>query len=237
MNRTVLTLCIFITLTSLADADFIQCRDKNGNTLFTNSAPPPGAICEGSPGYAQNAPAAVTAPPANKQKGKKNKPSTTARGKKKNSEEQIEYTYEIQGPPAWAIQQAKDNDRMVRTTPDRTQYNADRAAIMKEIEDLKKPVYDAASGRTFVPAGRGPLIAELLGRLAAGSGAELGQQMTGQGMGKIELRNQQDDMENKMKRQQREMNDKMTAQQFEIQRMQAEQMQQKTMRQIKGIYD
>ena len=92
MKRILLTLCIFIALSSLANADFIQCRDKNGNTVFINTTPPPELICEGAPGYTENTPAAVTTPPANKQKGKKNKPSAQAGSKKKNDEPQIIYT-------------------------------------------------------------------------------------------------------------------------------------------------
>jgi len=88
MKRILLTLYIFIALSSLANADFIQCRDKNGKTIFINYAPPPELICEGATGYTQNSPAAVTTPPANKQKNEKNSPIVQAGSNKK----QIIYT-------------------------------------------------------------------------------------------------------------------------------------------------
>jgi hypothetical protein len=45
MKRTIVTLCVFIALASLANAEFYNCVDKDGNTFITDN-PPEGAKCE-----------------------------------------------------------------------------------------------------------------------------------------------------------------------------------------------
>lgn len=51
MKRIVLTLCVFIALSSLANAAaLIECYDPNTGKTIKTSNPPPGAICEGMKG-------------------------------------------------------------------------------------------------------------------------------------------------------------------------------------------
>jgi hypothetical protein len=45
MKGILLTLCVFIALASLANAEFYNCVDKDGNTFLTDN-PPQDAKCE-----------------------------------------------------------------------------------------------------------------------------------------------------------------------------------------------
>ena len=49
MKRILLTLCVFIALASLANTEFYNCVDKDGNTFLTDN-PPQGAKCESKGG-------------------------------------------------------------------------------------------------------------------------------------------------------------------------------------------
>ncbi len=49
MKRIIFTLCVFITLASLANAEFYNCVDTDGNTFITDN-PPEGAKCESKGG-------------------------------------------------------------------------------------------------------------------------------------------------------------------------------------------
>jgi len=50
MKRILLTLCVFIALSSLANAELYECKDNNGNTFITDN-PPQDAKCESKGGY------------------------------------------------------------------------------------------------------------------------------------------------------------------------------------------
>ena len=54
MKRILLTLCVFIALASLANAEFYNCVDKDGNTFLTDN-PPQGAKCESKGGDNESA--------------------------------------------------------------------------------------------------------------------------------------------------------------------------------------
>ena len=54
MKRILLTLCVFIASASLANAEFYNCVDKDGNTFLTDN-PPQGAKCESKGGDNESA--------------------------------------------------------------------------------------------------------------------------------------------------------------------------------------
>ena len=54
MKRIIFTLCVFIALASLANAEFYNCVDKDGNTFLTDN-PPQDAKCESKGGDDESA--------------------------------------------------------------------------------------------------------------------------------------------------------------------------------------
>jgi hypothetical protein len=54
MKRILLTLCVFIALASLANAEFYDCVDKDGNTFLTDN-PPQDAKCKSKGGGDESA--------------------------------------------------------------------------------------------------------------------------------------------------------------------------------------
>ena len=54
MKRILLTLCVFIALASLANAEFYNCVDKDGNTFLTDN-PPQDTKCESKGGGNESA--------------------------------------------------------------------------------------------------------------------------------------------------------------------------------------
>lgn len=54
MKRILLTLCVFIALSSLANAELYNCVDKNGNVFITDN-PPQDVKCESKGGDDESA--------------------------------------------------------------------------------------------------------------------------------------------------------------------------------------
>ena len=54
MKRILLTLCVFIALAPLANAEFYDCVGKDGNTFLTDN-PPQGVKCESQGGDNESA--------------------------------------------------------------------------------------------------------------------------------------------------------------------------------------
>ena len=55
MKRIILTLCVFIALATVANAEFYRCVDRNGNSILTDN-PLPGAKCAGMGGSDESIP-------------------------------------------------------------------------------------------------------------------------------------------------------------------------------------
>ncbi|MBU1745003.1 MAG: DUF4124 domain-containing protein [Proteobacteria bacterium] len=187
MKGVLLTLCGFIALSSQANAARIyECRDKDGNTIITNTTPPPGAICE-SRGR-DLTPSEAAAREIDKQ---------TEAANDKIEALIAKLSVQTYSPSGQKHSMYKNYEQIVELRKAQLRNQGNKGDVNAKIEDLiaklSQQTYDS-SGRPHSMAKNNALIIEL-------RKAQLRNQ------GSTPNGNQQDDMEDKMKRQQREMED------------------------------
>ncbi|MHB8828805.1 MAG: hypothetical protein ACYC6Q_04650 [Syntrophales bacterium] len=225
MKRTILTLCVFFALSSLAYAQaFIECYDTTtGKAIFTNNRPP-GAICEGDPG-----------------------PELTPEERQQNA--RVRQRIDKEQPQIEAEREARDIDRRTDEANARIDAAIDsiknnkanyykdgglRPRATDQIIDLEKSRLrdtrsDARIGDLINSIKNNPSNSYKDGGLRPGATQQivdlekvrLRLQENPQDAG-LKMRNQQDDIETNMRRQQREMKAKTDAMNAEMSRQKRE---------------